>query len=242
MRSRVGPDKVGRFNRARRAVYNDTELQPFNWPKSCWGGELRKLIEQASERERADIMARLDGTTTADRSDWTEIIAGGKREKWYEVYFGKVKGMMPGGGERDRKVVVQLEAATDHKELRTVHADFVIDCTGLIADVKSSPFLKDMLETYDLPQNKRASGAYAGITVTNDFEIAGMRNTTGRVYAAGTITSGGPYAAVDSFLGLQYACIRSVEHLCRNRAPGLRCLGPLRSFSQWCKWCAGAQP
>ena len=76
----------------------------------------------------------------------------------------------------------------------------------------------------------------------HDFEIAGMRNTTGRVYAAGTITSGGPYAAVDSFLGLQYACIRSVEHLCRNRAPGLRCLGPLRSFSQWCKWCAGAQP
>ncbi len=46
-----------------------------------------------------------------------------------------------------------------------------------------------------------------------------MSNGPGRVYASGVMTLGGPNAAVDSFLGLQYAALRSVEDLAAQHAP-----------------------
>jgi hypothetical protein len=78
--------------------------------------------------------------------------------------------------------------------------------------------------------------------VSNDFEITGMSNDKGRLYAAGTITQNGPYAAVDSFLGLQYAALRSVDNLGALGATEVSRFGPGRSFSQWLKWCSGASP
>jgi len=56
------------------------------------------------------------------------------------------------------------------------------------------------------------------------------------------MTLGGPHAVVDSFLGLQYAALRSVEDLLAQHAPGLRSLTPIRSFSQWFRWIQGVQP
>ncbi len=35
-----------KFKLAQRSVENHYEFQPFNWPKACWGGELRVLLEQ----------------------------------------------------------------------------------------------------------------------------------------------------------------------------------------------------
>jgi len=69
-----------------------------------------------------------------------------------------------------------------------------------------------------------------------------MSNGPGRVYASGVMTLGGPNAAVDSFLGLQYAALRSVEDLAAQHAPGLHALAPIRSFSQWFRWARGVQP
>ena len=69
-----------------------------------------------------------------------------------------------------------------------------------------------------------------------------MRNGDGRVFASGVITLGGPYAAVDSFLGLQYAALRSVDSLTALRAAGLRRLDGFRSLAQWTRWAIGAKP
>ena len=41
-----------KYDLARRALRNDVEQQPFNWPKSCWGGTLREKLEKASPEER----------------------------------------------------------------------------------------------------------------------------------------------------------------------------------------------
>jgi hypothetical protein len=78
--------------------------------------------------------------------------------------------------------------------------------------------------------------------VSNSFEIEGMRHGDGRVYAAGQVTAGGPYLAVDSFLGLQYAALRAVDDMTSNRVTQLRPIAPLKSFGQWLKWCTGARP
>ena len=37
------------------------------------------------------MMAAWGGTTTADRDDWLDIIATGKKEGWFKVFYGNVE-------------------------------------------------------------------------------------------------------------------------------------------------------
>lgn len=231
-----------KYGWARRRVFNDVEHQPFNWPKACWGGTLRAVLEKASPEERSKLLAVWGGTTTATRSDWDQIITQGLAQGWYRVVYGRVKGMRLDG----ETVETEIESADNKAESLKLHADFVIDCTGLIANLEQAPLFRDLIATYTLARNKvSGTGAeqrLSGLAVSNSFEVEGLRNGRGRVYAAGVVTANGPYAAVDSFLGLQYAALRSVDQLSALKAQGVRRFGPGRSLSQWLKWCRGAVP
>lgn len=227
-----------KFKLAERKVENHYEFQPFNWPKACWGGELRVLLEQAAPELRPQLLTDWGGTTTAQRSDWRRIVKEGLSQGWYQITFGEVERV-----ERDsqNRTVTYIQ----EKELKgqiKLEADFIIDATGLDAKVKTSPLLNDLVAQYNLPLN-----GLGRLSVNNDFEVPELRNssasnTEGRVYAAGAITLGGPYAPVDSFLGLQYAALRSVESLAANRSPGVRKLSVWRSFVQWLKWVFNKSP
>ena len=227
-----------KFNLAQRSVENHYEFQPFNWPKACWGGELRVLLEQAAPEFRPQLLTDWGGTTTAKRRDWRRIVKEGLSQGWYQITFGEVERV-----ERDsqNRTVTYIQ----EKELKgqiKLEADFIIDATGLDAKVKTSPLLNDLVAQYNLPLN-----SLGRLSVNKDFEVPELRNTSasngeGRVYAAGAITLGGPYAPVDSFLGLQYAALRSVESLAANRAPGVRKLSVWRSFVQWWKWILNKSP
>lgn len=237
------PIKQGhRYDLATRDLRNDVEQQPFNWPKACWGGTLRVRLEQATPEERAKLMQAWGGTTTADRDDWNVIIETGTREGWYKVFYGNVSTIQEKGG----RVVTRLESSDRYRENVDLTADFIVDCTGLVAKVDETPLLADLIRTYDLPRNKAAGdGAelrLAGLTVNTSFEIPGLQNGRARTWAAGVVTASGPYAAVDSFLGLQFAALRSVDQLGVLGAPGVSRFGPLRSASQWMKWCLGSSP
>ncbi|MEG4516549.1 MULTISPECIES: FHA domain-containing protein [unclassified Microcoleus] len=227
-----------KFKLAQRRVENHYEFQPFNWPKACWGGELRVLLEQAAPEFRPQLLTDWGGTTTAQRSDWRRIVKEGLSQGWYQITFGEVERV-----ERDsqNRTVTYIQ----EKELKgqiKLEADFIIDATGLDAKVKTSPLLNDLVAQYNLPLN-----GLGRLSVNNDFEVSELRNSSasngeGRVYAAGAITLGGPYAPVDSFLGLQYAALRSVESLATNRAAGVRKLSVWRSFVQWWKWILNKSP
>ncbi|MEG4859333.1 FHA domain-containing protein [Microcoleus sp. K1-B6] len=227
-----------KFKLAQRSVENHYEFQPFNWPKACWGGELRVLLEQAAPELRPQLLTDWGGTTTAQRSDWRRIVKEGLSQGWYQITFGEVERV-----ERDsqNRTVTYIQ----EKELKgqiKLEADFIIDATGLDAKVKTSPLLNDLVAQYNLPLN-----GLGRLSVNNDFEVPELRNFSasngeGRVYAAGAITLGGPYAPVDSFLGLQYAALRSVESLAANRVPGVRKLSVWRSFVQWLKWILNKSP
>jgi len=223
-----------RFGKAQRTVKNYYELQPFNWPKACWGGDLRVQLEAATPAERQQLLRDWGGTTTADRVDWQQIARQGLEQGWYQIVFGEVEKVEPNGQggtithiqERDFKGSLQL------------HADFIIDATGLDAKVKTNPLLDDLTTHYQLPVNPLGR-----LAVSNDFELVEMRSgNQGKMYAAGAMTLGGPYAAVDSFLGLQYAALRSIAHLATHRAPRLRRLNGLRSLNQWLNWVVNNPP
>ena len=227
-----------KFDRAVRSVENHYEFQPFNWPKACWGGELRVMLEKAAPEIRPQLLTDWGGTTTAQRSDWQRMVKEGLSQGWYQITFGEVERV-----ERDsrNRTVTYIQ----EKELKgqiKLEADFIIDATGLDAKVKTSPLLDDLVAQYNLPLN-----GLGRLSVNNDFEVPELRNTSvgngeGRVYTAGAITLGGPYAPVDSFLGLQYAALRSVETLAANGAPGVRKLSVCRSFLQWLKWIFNKSP
>lgn len=223
------------YKRAQRLVKNHWEFQPFNWPKACWGGDLRFLLENANPVERSQLLNDWGGTTTADRIDWQEIIEQGLAEGWYRREFGSVDSVE--WDSKKGKIVTVIQGRDEIQSQTQLEADFVIDATGLESKVEAHPLLKDMLEKYQLERNPLGR-----LQVTNGFEIEGMRNKGGRVYAAGVMTLGGPYAAVDSFLGLQYSAQRAVDNLVAAKAPGLKYLDGIRSFKQWVRWARGVHP
>jgi hypothetical protein len=244
MRTRIGPNGGSTYGRARRRVSHNTELQPFNCPKACWGGELRYEIERATPEERSRMMMRLGGTTTAWRSNWERIAREGLRDGWYQIVVGplEVKKLSAEGGAG--KVIMEY-SGQDGNMPQEIAVDYVIDCIGLVGDISRSDFLKDLIETYHLPRNRdytRDHPWYLGIAVTPDFEVAGLRNGRGRVFAAGQITAHGPHAAADSFLGLQYCGLRAVDHLHALGAPDIATFGAFKSFGQWLRWCASRAP
>lgn len=221
------------FKHARRTVEHHWEFQPFNWPKACWGGTLRKLLEDADDQQREELLNDWGGTTTARRKDWAQIVERGLREGWYQIRFGAVRQVE----RRQERLLTQLHGRGAIQDEAQLWADFIIDCTGLEAEIERNTLLKDLVERYDLERTLKRR-----LKVANDFEVVGMRNGAGRVYASGAMTLGGPTAPVDSFLGLQYAALRSVDALVAARAPGVRALNSLRSLTQWVRWAGGVHP
>jgi len=195
---------------------------------------MRQQLERAGDEERDRLLNDWGGTTTADRKDWQRIANRGLREGWYQIYFGEVKRL-----DRNKRgqLMTQISTGKPNQPELALTTDFIIDCTGLEASVEKNPFLKDMVDCYHLELNPKRR-----LKVSNDFEVLGMSSGSGRVYASGVMTLGGPHAAVDSFLGLQYAALRSVEDLVAQHAPGLHSLTPIRSGAQWFRWARGVQP
>lgn len=222
-----------KYGVAQRRVENHYEFQPFNWPKACWGGDLRAKLESVHPRRRQELLANWGGTTTADRGDWKRIVQEGLDQGWYQIVFGEV-GWVEQTAEK-RTITYIYERGFKGKI--KLEADFVIDATGLDVTVKVNPLFADLVDCYQLPIN-----GLGRLTVTNDFELAEMRNNRGCMFAAGAPTLGGPYAAVDSFLGLQYAALVAVDHLVSARAPQLKYFNGWRSLGQWLKWVINKPP
>jgi pSer/pThr/pTyr-binding forkhead associated (FHA) protein len=219
---------------ARRRVKNHVELQPFNWPKACWSGPMRIRLEQANDQLRDQLLNDWGGTTTADREYWQRIAREGLQEGWYQIYFGQTKCL---DRTEQGQLITHLATGRPSQLEVSLTANFIIDCTGLDAALDNNPLLKDMVDCYQLGRNPKGR-----LRVANDFEVEGMSNGPGRVYANGSTTLGGPHAAADSFLGLQYAALRSVEAQEALHAPWLQRLTPLRSFLQWTRWVRGVRP
>ena len=223
-----------RYGNVQRRTAHHWEFQVFNWPKACWGGEFRALLEQSDEREHAQLLRAWGGTTTAERAEWIAIIDRGSREGWYQIRFGAIGHVEP---NPDGTLTIVIRGHGALHERTALCADFVIDCTGLEEELANHPLLSDLLAHYQLEHN-----TYGRLRIDGTFEVLGMANRAGRVFASGTSTFGGPFAPVDSFLGLQYAAWRSTEALVALGAPGLRTLTGLRSLRQWLAWAQGRAP
>ena len=222
-----------RFGLSQRPVEHQWEFQPFNWPKAAWSGELREMFEKAGPEQRKQLLKDWGGTTTPSRMDWRQITADGLREGWYATAFGQVEKV---DRASDGSIISYVKVG-NFRGTMTVESDFIIDGTGLDANLRVNPLMDDLVGHYQLPLNVAGR-----LQVADDFELVEMRNERGKMFAAGVITLGGPNPAVDSFLGLQYSAQRSLDALVAAKAPGLKYVDGLGSAIQWCKWALNAEP
>ena len=82
----------------RRRGGHGWSYQGFNWPKSTWGGQLLRKVENAEGEERKRLYEAHGGTTTPHRKLWIRQLDRGRREGWYKELVGEVKEVVPGTG------------------------------------------------------------------------------------------------------------------------------------------------
>jgi len=210
----------------RRPVRKGWAYQGFNFPKSAWGGQMRDHLESLEGDARRDFIDAIGGTNTAPRKKWREQLDRGEAGGYYIQARGVVQSVVPSPDSRKIRTVVGTSARLQNTQY---DADFIIDATGLEANIEEHRVINDLLAHVGAGKNVKGR-----LDVERDFQVRGVDSGDGRMYASGSMTLGGYYAGVDSFLGLQYAAMRIHDNLA-SHGFGER-IGPGRSTKQWWKW------
>jgi hypothetical protein len=206
----------------RRKGGNGFAYQGFNYPKSVWGGQLKARMGKLEGDQLASAYQLIAGTNTPRRRRWQAQMREGRAGGWYRTISGTVEEMRLVDG----KVVSQVKTPEGPVN---VAADFVIDCTGLEADIAEHPVLADLLAYSGAGRNPLGR-----LDVERNFQLRGADSGPGVIYSSGAATLGGYFPGVDTFLGLQIAAQEITDDLARR---GLcRRIGPLRSTTQWLRW------
>ncbi|MHA3704798.1 hypothetical protein ACXR2U_21710 [Jatrophihabitans sp. YIM 134969] len=213
---------------SRRKGGNGFAYQGFNYPKSVWGGQLKAKMRRLEGQERADAYKGMGGTNTPWRRSWQRQMNEGRSAGWYKTLSGTVDTMdlLPDG-----RIVSTVKTPGG---VFDIAADFVIDCTGLEADITEHRVLADLLEHSGAGRNP-----VGRLDVERTFELRGAASAPGLLYASGSPTLGGYFPGVDTFLGLQVAAQEIADDLARRGF--VKRIGPARSVSQWLKWARNKQ-
>ncbi|MEU5259210.1 hypothetical protein [Amycolatopsis sp. NPDC021455] len=210
---------------ARRPGRDGFAYQGFNYPKSVWGGQLRARTAALDGAERAEVYDEIGGTTTAYRREWQRQLRKARAEGWYHAVCGTLAELQDDG----ETLTARMKVAQGEFE---IEPDFVIDCTGLNADVSGHQVLRDLLQHGGARRNP-----LGGMDVKRSFELIGAQSGVGRVYVTGAAALGGPFPGVDTFLGLQIAAQEVVDDIAGRGF--CRKLGPVTSTFEWLRWAAG---
>lgn len=213
----------------RRKGADGWAYQGFNYPKSVWGGQLKAKMRKLEGERRAEEYKLMGGTNTPVRRLWQSQLRRGRREHWYSTLVGEIDSVEPALNDR-----VRSRVKTD-RGLLDVEVDFVIDCTGLEADIREHRVLADLLDHGGAGRNP-----IGRIDVERNFEVRGTRSEPGAMFASGSATLGGYFPGVDTFLGLQIAAQEIADELVRHGF--CRRLRAFRSTAQWWRWVRGKTP
>ncbi len=202
--------------------------QGFNFTKALWGGQFKEDFDKMDGHQRAAAIALHGGTNTPKRQSWQRQIQRGLADGSYRQFSGEVADVAPGEGQTVSTVV----AGADGQPLR-LDANFIIDATGLESDIAEHRLLGDLLAHTGAQRNP-----FGRLDVDARCELTGTSNSfDSHMYASGSSTLGGPYAGVDSFLGLQYSAQQIADHLAQLGF--VHRIGTVRSVREWWRWMRG---
>lgn len=213
--------------------------QGFNCPKSAWGGQLKARMRRLEGQDRADLYDRIGGTNTPIRRNWRAQLRRGRAEGWYREVSGESQLVRANGSRLTIEVVNRPTKEHDRFGLAgttsQIACDFVIDCTGMEADIAEHRVIGDLLAHGGAGRNP-----VNRLDVERSFEVRGTRSEGGRMYASGAATLGGYFPGVDTFLGLQIAALEIADDLARQGF--CTRLGAVRSTRQWWRHLRGQRP
>ncbi len=198
--------------------------QAFTFPKSAFGGQLKAQYRTADGDRRKQIVKAVGGTTTPKLRRWQGQLGRGRQGGWYHPIQAVVEKVEP---TLDGRLLSHTRG--DDGARNRIVSDFVIDCTGLEADMAEHRVLDDLLQN----GGARRNGA-GRLAVGPNFEVLGTESGDGALYASGAATGGNHFLAVDSFMGMQTAALDIAADLARRGF--VKRLGPVRSTNQWLKW------
>ena len=198
--------------------------QGFNYPKSAWGGQHWNECRGLEVEERAKFYKRIGGTNTPSRKSWKAQLKRGREEGWYKIFIGQVTEVVPG----EEGTIVSRIKQPDTGAILEATASFIVDCTGLEADMREHRVLADLLDHGGAGRNPLGR-----LDVSREFVVRGSESNPGRLYATGSMTLGGYFCGVDTFLGLQLAAVDVIDDLAANGF--VPRIGVGRSISQWWK-------
>jgi hypothetical protein len=213
---------------SRRKGGNGFAYQGFNYPKSVWGGQLKARMRTLEGEDRAKAYKLMGGTNTPWRRRWQAQMNEGRAAGWYRTMTGTVDQMRI----EDDMIVSDVKTEAG---VVPVAADFVIDCTGLEADIAEHRVLADLLQHSGAGRNP-----VGRLDVERTFELRGSGSGPGVMYASGATTLGGYFPGVDTFLGLQVAAQEIADDLARRGF--CRRIGAGRSVRQWLRWARNQEP
>jgi hypothetical protein len=199
-----------------------------------WGGQLKAQMRRLEGEARRRAYKEMGGTNTPVRKHWQEQLRRGRSQGWYQVMAGTARDLRPASDPMDLTATIvpdpsQPLPSPPPAQPFDVTVNYVIDCTGLEADIREHRLLADLLDHTGAGRNPLGR-----LDVDRTFELVGTRSGTGRIYASGTATLGGYFPGVDTFLGLQIAAQEIADDLAaQGFCPQL---GPLRSTHQWWLW------
>ena len=171
----------------RRPAKKGWVYQGFNFPKAAWGGQLRDQLEALEGPERAAFIDRLGGTNTAPRKYWRQQLERGEHEGFYQQARGVVESVVPSPDTRQIRTVVNGPNGLPTQ----FDADFIIDATGLEANIEEHRVINDVLTHVGAQKNVKGR-----LDVERDFLVRGADSGEGHIYASGSMTLGGYYAGV----------------------------------------------
>ncbi|MBB2913762.1 hypothetical protein FHS43_005071 [Streptosporangium becharense] len=209
---------------SRRKGGNGWAYQGFNYPKSVWGGQLKAEMRKLEGEARAKKYKQMGGTNTPYRRHWQKQMREGRSGGYYHAVQGTVDRV-------ERTPQGRLISYVRSKDgiAREIESDYIIDCTGLEADIAEHRIFDDLLKYSGAGRNP-----VGRLDVERHFEVKGTASGDGALYASGSATLGGYFPGVDTFLGLQIAAQEIADDLARRGF--VRKMGPLRSTTQWFKW------
>lgn len=217
--------------RFRRPGGDGFAYQAFTFPKGAGGGQLRDRTLAAEGDERTTLVRAMGGTTTPLRRRWRRQLERGRQDGWYQTRTGTL--LTNGFDEATGGLSVTIVASKGDEEALTV--DWVIDATGLDAEVRSHPLIADLL-AIGLAQ----ANPIGRLDVDRVFEVQGATSGDGKLYASGASTLGGYLGPVDSFWGLTHAALCITENMAERSV--CRPLGTGRSLRQWGRWARDVAP
>jgi len=224
-----GPHGDSIFNRRQGA--DGWAYQGFNYPKGAWGGQHWDRCRKLEGDDRANFYKRIGGTNTPKRKSWRAQLKRGRDEGWYKIFIGQVTEVVPG----DEGMVISRIKQPDTGAILEAPASFIIDCTGLEADLREHRVMADLLDHGGAGRNPLGR-----LDVSREFVVRGTESEPGRLYATGSMTLGGYFCGVDTFLGLQLAAVDVMDDLARRGF--IKRVGVTRSISQWAKRMRHRQP